>query len=49
MYAMSPDMAGFGFVFQGHINHFGVICYMRIDKKIEDPPGQGNMPTEIRF
>jgi hypothetical protein len=49
MYAMSPDMAGFGFVFQGHINHFGVICYMRIDKKIEDPPGQGTMPTEIRF
>jgi len=28
---MSPDMAGFGFIFQNDANYFGAMLYMRID------------------
>jgi hypothetical protein len=42
-------MAGFGFVFQNDANCIYVMLYMRIDWMGENPPGQGAVPTEIRF
>ena len=39
---MSPDMAGFSFVFQNDANRIWVMLYMRIDWKDENPPGQGD-------
>ena len=41
MQAMSPDMAGFGLVFQNDANDFGIMCYMRIDWKSENRPVRG--------
>ena len=38
---MSPDMAGFGLIFQNDANQSGIICYMRIDSKSENRPVRG--------